>query len=178
MRLTKTLSMAAVSLLAGAVAAAPSDGERLSPSEMVAGGSEALVAMRSVLSAVNKLVDDARSERDALRLNCVNERKNQIAGLVRVAELSLEEMRDALKESQSDAADHELDKIRTARSKVENYKVEAEQCIGSLAFYDAYDKVERQLTVPSDLPGADVVSPEAMPPPVFRPPPASPSTPR
>ncbi len=172
MRLTWTFGAALVVLAAGSVGA---EEKRLSQAEKIDAGSEALAAMRSVLSKVNKLVDDARSERDALRLNCVNERKNQVAGLVRVAEVSLGEMNEAFKEGRIDAADHELDKIQTARAKIDNYKVEAEQCIGSLAFYDAYDKVERQLVITGDMPNVDGVSPEPVVMPVFRPPPASPS---
>lgn len=167
----------AILLVAAGVAAQPAtpDESPLSDKEKADVGSKSISGMREILSRVNKLVEEARSERDALRLNCVNERKTQIAGLVKVAELSLEELRAAAREKQPEAVDHEYNKIVIARGKVDSYKTEAEQCIGSLAFYDAYDKVERSFTVSSDMPLTDTTAADPVPPPVFKPPPASPT---
>ncbi len=166
----------AVLLLAGAVAAesATDEAAPLSDKEKADEGVRSVAFMREVLNRVNQLVDEARSERDALRLNCVNERKAQISGLVKVAELSLEELRAAARERQMEAVDHEYGKIVIAKGKIESYKIEAEQCIGSLAFYDAYDKVERSFTVSADMPIQDSIVPDALPAAVFKAPPASP----
>src|SRR6185436_12615790 len=73
----------------------------LSDKEKADEASTGIGAMRDVLAAVAKLVEDARADRDALRLNCVNERKTQISGLVKVAEVALEELRAALKDRQT-----------------------------------------------------------------------------
>ena len=165
-------------LLAASVVAAQSATDESSPlsdKEKADEGSSSVTIMRDILSRVNKLVDEARQERDALRLNCVNERKAQIAGLVKVAEMSLEELKAAARERQPEAVDHEFKKIVTARGKVDSYRIEAEQCIGSLAFYDAYDKVERSFIVSSDMPIQDSVSADPIPPALFKAPPASPT---
>jgi hypothetical protein len=169
----------AVLLAAGVVAAesATDESAPLSDKDKADEGSRSLATMREVLGRVNKLVEEARQERDALRLNCVNERKTQISGLVKVAEMSLEELRAAMRERQPEAVDHEYGKIVMARGKVESFRTEAEQCIGSLAFYDAYDKVERSFTVSSDMPISDSVMPEQVPAAVYRAPAASPSRP-
>jgi Sec7-like guanine-nucleotide exchange factor len=132
-----------------------------------------IAAMRDVLAAVSRKVEEARGERDALRLNCVNERKSQVSGLVKVAELALEELRAALKERQSEAVDHEYNKIVITRQKADALKTEADQCIGMLAFYDG--DVERQFTDDNkDTATFDPTSAVATEAPVFRPPPASP----
>jgi hypothetical protein len=169
---------AAVLLLAGSVSAQPTapaeqPEKQLSDKEKADDGQRSIGEMRDVMTAVTKLVDDARSERDPLRLNCVNERKTQIVGLVKAAELALEELKAASKERQPEAVDHEYSKIVIAKSKVAKNKVEAEQCIGSLAFYDS-DKVERVSTEQADLPKVDAITPEPVTGTYFRPPPASP----
>lgn len=177
MRLVRTVSAVVAMLVAGSVLAQPApvgEAKVLSDRDKGDEGVKSIASMRDVLVLVNKLVDDARQERDPLRLNCVNERKTQISGLVKVAELSLEELKAASKERQPEAVDHEYNKIAIAKTKVDSYKTEAEQCIGSLAFYDAYDKVERVVTQPADMPSVDGISPEPVPFSVFRPPPASP----
>ncbi len=136
-------------------------------------GDKDVGAMRHVLAAVDKLVEEARNEKDTLRLNCINERKAQMSGLLKVAELSLEDLRAAMTQRQEEVVDQEFDKISLAKKKVVSFKTEAEQCIGSLKFYDS-NKTEVEVTQPADLPNEDTISPEPVATPFFRPPPASP----
>jgi hypothetical protein len=179
MRNVRGIFVASVLLLAGAVSAEPAgDGATdkvetkvLTDKEKAEDGLKQITEMKVALSAVVKLVSDARNDRDPLRLNCVNERKAQIESILKVAELALEDVKAALQERQSEAADHEYEKITLSRSKVD--KIDAEQCIGSLAFYDS-DKVERDFKVPGDLTTLDVIVPESVGSPYFRPAPASP----
>lgn len=146
----------------------------LSDREKADDGEKTITAMREVLAEVNKLVEEARGERDALRLNCVNERKSQISGLVKVAELALDELKAAIKERQPEAVEHEYNKILITRDKVTGYKTEANQCIGLLAYYDG-QQVERQFSDSNkDTPGLDPTTPVPVEPTPFRPPPASP----
>lgn len=134
----------------------------------------AIKAMREVLARVSRLSEEARGERDALRLNCINERKSQIAGLVKVAELALEELVAAAKERQFEAVDHEFNKISIAHTKVAGYKTEADQCIGMLAFYDGEDVEIQFIDDNKDTPNLDPTNPQPLEPTPFRPPPASP----
>lgn len=154
------------------------DGEAatLTDKEKADNATEKINQMRDVLSTVNRLVEEARGERDALRLQCVNEKKTQISGLVKVAELALDELRAALKDRQTEAVDHEYSKVEIARRKVDGYKTEAEQCIGALAFYTG--DVERQeFNDNKDTPNFDPTGNlgATIEPTPFRPPPASPT---
>ena len=161
-------SLAPVLFASQALAQPTTDKEKADAAEKIIG------SMTEVIAAVDELVEEARGERDALRLNCVNERKSQISGLVKVAELALEELRAAAGERQSEAVDHEFGKIQIAQSKVDGYKTEAQQCIGLLAFY-AGDEVEREFTDDNkDTPRLDPTRPTALEAPTFRSPPASP----
>jgi len=166
--------LAALALPAYAQPAADGlSGPVLTDKEKADAAQNALGEMRDVLARVAALVEEARGDRDALRLNCVNERKTQISGLVKVAELSLEELRAAVKDRQTEAVDHEYDKVTISRTKVDGYKTEAEQCIGLLAFYTG--DVERVASDDNkDSANADVVSVTPLDPTPVRPPVASP----
>lgn len=142
--------------------------------EKVVEGGKSLRAMRQSLARVERALEEARRERDALRLHCVHERRTQIVALLRVAENALADLRVALGTGQEEAARHEFGKIAIARVKVDGYRVEADECIGLLAFYDG-EGIERQFTDENDYAeGADPTHPEAIDPMPFRPPPASP----
>lgn len=170
MRIAVTI---ALSLAVGSFATAHAQ-QPLTDKEKADAAEKSIAAMTEVIVAVDALVEEARGERDALRLNCVNERKSQISGLVKVAELALEELRAAAKERQSEAVEHEYGKIQIARGKVDGYKTEAQQCIGLLAFY-AGDEVEREFTDDNqDTPRLDPTRPTPLAPASFRAPPASP----
>lgn len=155
--------------------AAPAHAQKaLTDKEKADAAEKTIVAMTETIAAVDELAEEARGDRDALRLNCVNERKSQISGLVKVAELALEALRAAAKDRQSEAVEHEFGKIEIARAKVDGYKTEAQQCIGLLAFY-AGDELEREFTDDNkDTPRLDPSRPAPLAPASFRAPPASP----
>lgn len=162
------------SAFAGPARAQEAAQKTLTDKEKADAAETAIAAMAEVIVHVEELVEEARGERDTLRLNCVNERKSQISGLVKVAELALEELRAAAKQRQSEAVDHEYGKIIIASDKVDGYKTEAQQCIGMLAFHSG-TAVEREFTDENiDTPRLDPTRPAPLPPASFRPPPASP----
>lgn len=156
------------------VARAQASTKLVSDAEKSGTAEKTIGAMAGSMAVVDELVEAARGERDALRLNCINERKSQMAGLLKVAELSLEAMRAALSNGQTEAAEHEFGKINIAGSKVKSYETEAQQCIGMLAFYEGND-VEREFAdANKDTPRYDPTRPETLTPSSFRAPPASP----
>jgi len=112
---------------------------------------ENLNRMKASLKLVLNRAEQARNEKDVVKLNCVNEKLTQIKSLIGVAEradLSLHESVAA----KDTAADAESSKIAIARTKVDRLRSEAEQCVGQLAF-----NVEEHTTVeveqPAGLPG-------------------------
>lgn len=162
-------------LVLPALGRAQADVERsLSDAEKAGAAQSAMGAMGKAVEVVDKLIAQAKKERDALRLNCISEQKSQIEGLQKVAERSLAELKSALSDGLTDVVDHEYGKITIASTKVENYKVEAQQCIGLLAFYTGED-VEREFTdANTDTPRLDPTRPTPLEPTTFRPAPASP----
>jgi len=112
-----------------------------------AGGSDAgkldaaadnLNRMKASLNLVLNRAEQARNEKDVVKLNCVNEKLTQIKSLIGVAE-------------RADLALHEsvASKDAIARTKVDRLRSEAEQCVGQLAF-----NVEEHTTVEVEQPAS------------------------
>jgi hypothetical protein len=154
----------------------------LSDAEKVRMSSESVARMRAALKQVLGRVEEARSEKDVVKLNCVNEKLTQIKGLLKVAEQSDVALNEALSAKQP-GADAEFAKVNIARGKVDGLKADAEQCIGQLA-YIIDEKTTVDVSQPTNLPNLDGTARlfgagqaglvPASPPPAERPMPASP----
>ncbi len=125
--------------------------ERMSASDLTDAAERHIQHMRQVLSEVRGMLEDARVERDVVKLNCVNERLTHLRGLVRVSEESQRAMRQAISRNLLDEAQHEYTKIVVALDRVTQLREEAEECVGLLAFIVDED-VEVSMEVPPGLP--------------------------
>lgn len=134
---------------------------------------ESLSRMRAILKNVLKLLEDARREKDVVKLNCVNEKLTQIKGLLRVSEQASIGLQEAAARKDADGSEHEFAKINIAKIKVEQLRAESEECIGQLA-YVIDEKTTVEVEAPTDLPNQDVTDRAPPAPPPSRPPPASP----
>ena len=97
--------------------------------------------MRGSLSKVLRYLEEAREQRDVLKLNCVNEKLTAIKGLLRVSEQAAVTMMEALSTKDVTVAQHEYEKIMIAASKTEELSAESEVCIGELAVYSGQTSV-------------------------------------
>jgi len=155
----------------------------LSDSQKLERSAESLNRMKTALKQVLTRVEEARNEKDVVKLNCVNEKLTQIKGLLKVAEQSDISLHELLT-NKDPAADSEFTKIGIARTKVDGLRNDAEQCIGQLA-YIVDEKTTVEVQLPTGLPDVDASSrwfgsgrtgqaPTSAPPPVIRPRSASP----
>lgn len=136
--------------------------------------SKALTTMRSALREVLEKLEEARSTKDVVKLNCVNEKLTQIKGLLRISEQSDVSLQEAVARKETTASEHEYTKVMIAQQKVSQLRQETEECIGQLAFRTD-ENLSVEVEEPRDLPGGDPTKP---PPPdevIIRPPPASPT---
>lgn len=158
----------------------------LSDAEKLQKSAESIDKMKSALKSVLTRVEEARNEKDVVKLNCVNEKLTQVKGLLKVAEQSDIALHEAIS-NKDPAAESEFAKIGIAKSKVDGLKNDADQCIGQLA-YIVDEKTTVEVQQPQGLPGADgagagagagAKSGQPRPPPgaPYRPPPASPFLP-
>ncbi|HUL59160.1 MAG TPA: hypothetical protein VLU43_07795, partial [Anaeromyxobacteraceae bacterium] len=150
----------------------------LSDAEKLEKSAEHLARMKAAMKLVLVRVEEARYEKDVVKLNCVNEKLAQIKGLLKVAEQADISLHEAISSS-DEGADSEFAKIGIARTKVETLRGEAEQCIGQLA-YVVDEKTTIEVQQPANLPGTSASewgrsNPPSWggAPPVVRPPPAS-----
>lgn len=122
----------------------------LSDQEKLEKSAEALNRMKSSMKSVLTRVEEARNEKDVVKLNCVNEKLTQIKGLLKVAEQSDIALHEAIS-NKSPTAEAEFSKIGVARTKVDGLKNDAEQCIGQLA-YIVDEKTTVEVQQPAGLP--------------------------
>jgi hypothetical protein len=176
MRLPLSMVAGALMMLlsGGAVAEGPEAKDAISDSDKLQRSSEFLTQMRAGLKAVLGKLEEARSSKDVVKLNCVNEKLTNIKGLLRISEQADISLQEAVAKKESESAEHEYTKVLIARQKIDQLKAEAEQCVGMLAFETGPTEVT--VEIPSDLPQADPSQTTPPSPVVSRPPPASPTS--
>jgi hypothetical protein len=165
-----------------ALAQSPAKVSGVPDAEKLQKSAESIDKMKSSLKSVLTRVEEARNEKDVVKLNCVNEKLTQIKGLLKVAEQSDIALHEAIS-NKDPAAESEFAKIGIARSKVDGLRNDADQCIGQLA-YIVDEKTTVEVQQPAGLMDAEGRSAsggrgsKAPPPPaaapVVRPPSASP----
>ena len=172
-----------ITLLAAAAAAPSPSGERLKPTATAREDEHltpaarqdrartALEKLRGLVGQVGKLVQQAKAEKDLVKLNCAGEKLSQVQGLLHVAEQAETELRASVSRKEVDAQDHALARVSIAGRKVAQLAQDAQQCIGQLAFYTD-EKTIVEVDEPTDLP-RDPTNPAPPLALVSRPPPAS-----
>jgi hypothetical protein len=172
------ISALVVASLAIAQAPTPpeaSDASKVPDPEKVRVSADSVTKMRGSLKEVLTKLEEARATKDVVKLNCVNEKLTQIKGLLRISETSDVQLQEAVAKRETATAEHEFTKVTIARSKVDQLRAEAEECIGQLAFRTD-ENLAVEVETPEYLPPGDLtVIPAAFPPIDSRPPPASPT---
>ena len=150
-----------LALLSGAPPAAPARGAPPAPEatrvepplrgkELLDRAAAEIVRLRRGLEEILSRVEDARNERDLVKLLCADEKLSRIKALVTVAERAEMTLAEAIA-TQDESVMIEYSKIAIARGKVDALRTEAAACIGQLAY-----EVEERTTVvveePVDLP--------------------------
>lgn len=131
--------------------------EQVSDKEKLSRATAVLNRLQSILQDVLKSLEEARKEKDVVKLNCVNEKLTQIKGLLRVAEQSDIALQEDVAKADQDSAQHEYAKVSIAKQRAEQLRADAEQCIGQLA-YVVDERTVVTVETPEDLPDA-VTSP-------------------
>ena len=131
-------------------------------SEKVNQGRAVLDRLRDVFSRVVKHLEEAREEKDVVKLNCVNEKLTAIKGLLKISEQSSVALEEAIARRDARRAQHEFEKLSIAGQKAEQLFAESEACVGELAVYAGDTEVA--VEVNEDVPVADPVRVIQVPP--------------
>lgn len=105
--------------------------ERLSsttPEEKLQFAATANDEMRLTVKSVSKLLETARRESNAEKLQCVSTLLTSIRSLVQVSEQAEVAMVEALSAGELERADHEFRKVAVALNKTRSLQAEAERC--------------------------------------------------
>lgn len=132
-----------------------------------------LAKMNRIAKRVKKLISRARAEKDIIKLNCLNDKRAQIEGSIRVGRKFKRNLLLPTVQNDVGARNHEFSKLTITYQKVVVLGQEAEACIGEEIAY--IGKTLVQLDVDEGIPQTDptVELPPALP--VIRPPLASPT---
>ncbi|MBL8919135.1 MAG: hypothetical protein JNJ54_09770 [Myxococcaceae bacterium] len=153
----------------------PIEAAKVPDNEKLKVSADSVSVMRAALKDVLQKLEEARNTKDVVKLTCVNEKLTQIKGLLRISEQSDVALQEAIARRESQTADHEFTKVTIARSKVDQLRAEAEQCMGQLAFR-ADENATIEVETPDYLPKGDPSVTQNIPRTIdSRPPPASPT---
>lgn len=147
-------------------------GSQLTASEQLAQAENYLLKMKSTQGEVDKLAKKARSDKDIIKLNCVNDKLIQIKGNLNLAERTRDALKVAAARNDDGARNHEFAKLTITFQKVTVLGQEAEACIGEDIAFVGATKVE--IEVDPDITKEDPTEEPPPPLPVIRPPIASP----
>jgi hypothetical protein len=111
-----------------------------------------IARMKAALTQVLGRAEQARNEKDVVKLNCVNEKLTQIRALIKVAEQADSALRESMA-TRDAGGDAEFSKIAIARRKVDGLRTDSEQCVGQLA-YMVDERTTIEVQQPAGLPGA------------------------
>ena len=132
--LLSLLSAASPAAAAEAPSAPPKAGGRLAGgAELVKRATSDMEKLRRALKEVLSRVQDARDEKDLVKLLCADEKLSRLKALVAVAERADVALAEDLS-ANDEAAAIESSKIAIARGKADGLRAEAATCIGQLAF--------------------------------------------
>jgi hypothetical protein len=143
----------------------------LSPQEMINQSQVYRERIGGILKQVEALVEQARKEKDVIRLNCVLDKQAQLKANIAVVDRSLQDLRDAIGRRDDGESGHQYSKIAIVNSKVAVLGAEAQACVGQDLAYIGATHVDVD---DSGVPPGDFTNPTDPTFPVDRPPLASP----
>lgn len=105
----------------------------LSPAEQASEAQEGLARMDSSRSAVRRMLEEARAQRDVVKTLCLDDKLNQIDVALRNARDRKTAIDGAVQRNDADLASHEFTVLGVLRQRSEQLMAEANLCIGKEA---------------------------------------------
>ncbi len=115
--------------------------KQISPKEMLARSARAVEQMRKALKIILSKLEEARSSKDIIKLNCVNDRLTDVKSMLRISEQADVALQEAVARQDMSQASHSLGTVEANGRKIEQLATESDQCIGLLAFDTAGTKL-------------------------------------
>jgi hypothetical protein len=144
----------------------------LTPEEMVNQSREYAKSMADVLKRIQTLQDQAKREKDIIRLNCVTDKLVQARVNVNIGEQSMATMQESIARNDQGEQTHEFTRLTIVNQKVTVLGAEAENCIGEDLSFVGATRVD--VEVDPNIPQYDPTQPGSPFIDITRPPEASP----
>lgn len=147
-------------------------GSQLTGREQLVQSDKYMAKMKEAKGQMERLVGQAKQEKDIIKVNCVNDKISQTNSLMTVADESQTSLKSAVARSNQASSNHEFSKLTITYQKVTLLAQEAEACIGEEISYVGETQVETE--VDKNIPQEDPTVTPPAPLPAVRPPLASP----
>jgi hypothetical protein len=136
---------------------------------MIRQGREYRANMDKVIIELQGMVEQARKQKDIIRLNCVMDKQAQVKVSMNIGDEAIQKLQEAASRNDDGAALHEYTRMTIVNQKVQVLQNEGQTCVGAELNYIGATRVEVEAP---DLPEG-VTDPSLDPPPLERPPAAS-----
>lgn len=113
----------------------------LTPEQMKAEQAKFLPEMEQGATAVRRQLEDARAERDVVKVLCLNDKLNQLDVAIRSARDRQATFNAALESNDPDRLRHEFTVLKVLRDRARSLVTEANQCIGEETGFVGESKV-------------------------------------
>ena len=117
----------------------------LTSEEMVNQSREYTKNMNDVLKRIQVLQDQAKREKDIIRLNCVTDKVVQVRVNISIAEQSIAALQEAVTRADEGERTHEFTRLTIVNQKVLVLGAEAENCIGEDLSFVGATKVDVEI---------------------------------
>jgi hypothetical protein len=131
----------------------------LTPEEMINQSREYAKNMQEVLKRIQVLQDQAKREKDIIRLNCVTDKVVQVRVNISIAEQSMASLQEAVTRADEGERTHEFTRLTIVNQKVQVLGAEAENCIGEDLSFVGATKVD--IEIDPNIPQYDPTQPPA-----------------
>ncbi len=148
----------------------------LSGPEQVAEAERIGTRATQISRRVQQMLDEARRERDIMRVTCLNDKLTQVNANLRTTGARGDSLREAVQMNDDDRRNHEFTVLTVLSQKFRTLEQEANQCVGQDIFETGTTRVET--SIDPATPNEDATAVPSFPevPVPFIPPPASPTT--
>ncbi|MEM9071300.1 MAG: hypothetical protein AAGE52_22530 [Myxococcota bacterium] len=147
----------------------------LTPQEQVEEGQAIRQRGTDLSRRVSSLLDEARQERDIIRVTCINDKLTQVNANLRTVEQRLSNLEDAIEAQDTSRGNHEFTVLAVLRQKFVVLDREAAQCIGQDIFETGSTRVVTEIDPETPEDDPTLLPIPEIPVVPFVPPPASPS---
>lgn len=134
----------------------------LSPQEQVAQAEGFVARMQTTRDSVRRQLETARTQRDVVKVLCLNDKLNQIDVAIRSAKERKAALESAAARNDLDLANHEFTILTVLRQRSDQLTAEANQCIGEEGV--SIDEAAVNVTIenlpqqdPSEYPEGDIL---------------------